>query len=171
MEFIELARTRFSCRSYRQRSVEQEKVERIVEAAHAAPTAANRQPVRLVVVDTPAGLAKLGKAGNLHGAPLAIVACVDSGRAWRRPADGMSAALIDSSILVDHMMLEATDLGLGTCWICWFDPAAVRSGLGLPQQLEPASILVAGYAAEKPADPARHARTRIPASQLVIGRA
>lgn len=170
MEFIELARRRWSCRAFEQRPVEPEKIAKIVEAARVAPTAANRQPVRLTVAKTPEGLAKLAKAADLHGAPLAVVACADAQRAWRRPCDGMRTDLIDAAILTDHMMLEAADLGLGSCWICWFDPAVVRTELALPEGLEPVSILVAGYAAEKPASPDRHECARIPADELVFMR-
>ena len=170
MDFLELAKRRHSSRAYDARPVEREKVDRIVEAAHVAPTASNRQPVRLAVVEGAEALARLGAAGNLHGAPLAIVVCADHGRSWKRSFDGLDAALIDASILADHMMMEATDLGLGTCWICAFDPAVASRALELPATLEPVSILAAGYAADAPADPERHAETRIPVRELVLVR-
>lgn len=170
MDFLDLAKKRYSCRAYETRPVEREKIDRIVQAAHVAPTAGNRQPARLLVVDDEEGLAKLAQAGRMHGAPLAIVACVDRERAWHRPSDGAETACIDASILVDHMMMEATDLGLGTCWICWFDPAVVAEAFALPETFEPVSILVAGYAADVPASPNRHAAKRIPADELLIGR-
>ncbi|OUO90920.1 nitroreductase [Gordonibacter sp. An230] len=168
MEFIDLARKRWSCRTFEQQPVEPEKVARIVEAARVAPAAANRQPVRLAVAKTPEGLAKLAKAADLHGAPLAVVVCADAQRAWRRPCDGMRTDIVDATILADHMMLEAADGGLGSCLICWFDPSIVRRELALPEGLEPVIILVAGYAAERPASPERHNRARIPADELVF---
>lgn len=68
------------------------------------------------------GLKKLSKAANVYGAPCAVIACADRSRAWVRPYDQKSSADIDASILTDHMMLAATELSLGTTWICYFKP-------------------------------------------------
>lgn len=167
MDFITLAKQRCSVRSYTEQKVEPEKLARILEAAHVAPTAANRQPVRLIAVQGKDGLARLGKAANLYGAPLAIVVCADHSRAWVRPFDCKQTGDIDASILTDHMMLAATELGLGTVWICYFKPDVVRQEFALPEGLEPVNILAVGYAAEPAASPERHSQTRIPVSELV----
>ena len=87
MEFSELAKKRYSVRSYNGKKVEQEKLEKILEAAHAAPTAANLQPVRLLVIQEEEGLEKLSKAANVYHAPLVIVVCADHDKAWVRPFD------------------------------------------------------------------------------------
>lgn len=170
MDFITLAKQRCSVRSYTGQKVEQDKLARILEAAHVAPTAANRQPVRLIVVQSEEGQARLGRAADLYGAPLAIIVCADHGRAWVRPFDCKQTGDIDASILTDHMMLEATELGLGTVWICYFKPDVVRREFALPEGLEPVNILAVGYAAEQPASPERHSQTRIPIRELVIER-
>lgn len=167
MDFLTLAKTRCSIRAYEDRKVEPEKLEKILEAARIAPTAANRQPVKLLVVQSEEGLAKLGKAANIYGAPLAVVTCADLGRAWTRPFDQKQSVDIDASILTDHMMLEAADLGLGSVWICYFKPDVIREEFGLPDGLEPVNILAVGYAAEKPASPDRHGEARVPMDQLV----
>lgn len=78
MSFTNLAKKRCSIRAYEPRPVEPEKIAAIVEAAHVAPSAANRQPVRLIQVESAEGLAKLGKSANLYGAPLAFVVCADA---------------------------------------------------------------------------------------------
>lgn len=167
MSFLAIAKRRCSIRTYETTPVEQEKIDAIVEAAHVAPTAANRQPVRIVCVSSREGLAKLGKAANLHGAPLAFVVCADRDRSWERRYDGMRSTHIDASILTDHMMMEAADLGLGSVWICAFDPAIVRDEFELPSSLEPVNILAVGYAACEPTSPNRHDTERIPISELV----
>lgn len=167
MDFITLAKKRCSVRGYTGQKVEPDKLARILEAAHVAPTAANRQPVRLIVVQSEEGLARLGKAADLYGAPLAVIVCSDHGRAWVRPFDCKQTGDIDASILTDHMMLEATDLGLGTVWICYFKPDVVRQEFALPEGLEPVNILAVGYAAEPPASPERHSQARIPVRELV----
>lgn len=167
MSFLNLAKQRCSIRAYEPTPVEPEKIAAIVEAAHVAPTAANRQPVRIIQVASAEGLAKLGKAANVHGAPLAFIVCADRDRAWHRPVDGMVTTDIDASIITDHMMLAAADLGLGSVWICAFNPQVVRDEFNLPDSLVPVNILAVGHAACEFKDPERHASERIPVNELV----
>lgn len=167
MDFITIAKQRMSVRDYKETKVEPEKLEQILEAAHVAPTAANLQPIRLIAVQSEEGLAKIGKAANIYGAPLAIIVCADHDKAWVRPFDQKQTGDIDASILTDHMMLQATELGLGTVWVCYFDPAVLRKEFDLPANLEPVNILVIGYSNEGTGDPNRFNKQRIPMSQLV----
>lgn len=167
MDFLTLAKTRCSIRSYTNQKVEPEKLEKILETAHVAPTAANLQPIRLLAVQSAEGLAKIGKAANIYGAPLAIIVCADHDKAWVRPFDHKQTGDIDASILTDHMMLQATELGLGSVWICYFKPDVLCQEFALPANLEPINILAIGYASEESANPERHSQTRIPISELV----
>lgn len=167
MSFTNLAKKRCSIRAYEPRPVEPEKIAAIVEAAHVAPSAANRQPVRLIQVESAEGLTKLGRSANLYGAPLAFVVCADAERAWKRSFDGMASTDIDASIACDHMMLAAADQGLGSVWICAFDPAGVRAAFDLPASLVPVNILAVGHAEGEWKSPERHAAERIPISELV----
>ena len=107
MSFLDLAKKRCSTRAYQPVPVSQEHIDAIVEAARVAPTAANRQPVRILQVTSEEGLASLAKAANVFDAPLAFVVCADGEKAWKRPLDGMSTVHVDASILTDHMMLAA----------------------------------------------------------------
>ena len=111
MEFLEIAKKRYTVRSYNGKPVEKEKLDKIIEAAHVAPTAANLQPVHLLIVQEESGLKKIGKAANIYGAPVAIIVCADHNKAWVRPFDKKQTHDIDASILTDHMMLAATELG------------------------------------------------------------
>ena len=167
MDFIEIAKKRYSVRSYQNKKVEEEKLQKILEAAHVAPTAANLQPVRLIAIKSSDGLAKIGKGANLYGAPLAIIVCADHEKAWVRPYDKKKTGDIDASILTDHMMLQATELGLGSVWICYFKPDVIRREFRLPDNLEPINILAIGYSDEDAVDPERHSQTRIPVEELV----
>lgn len=167
MDVITIAKQRMSVRAYKETKVEPGKLERILEAAHVAPTAANRQPVRLIVVQSEEGLAKLGRAADVYGAPLAVIVCADHDRAWVRPFDQKQTGDIDASILTDHMMLAATELGLGTVWVCYFKPEVLREEFHLPANLEPVNILAIGYSDAEPADTDRFDIQRIPISQLV----
>ena len=167
MSFLELAKKRYSVRSYTPQKVEEEKLDKILQAAHAAPTAANLQPVRLIAVQSKEGLEKIGKAANIYGAPLAVIVCADHNKAWVRPFDKKQTADIDASILTDHMMLEAAELGLGSVWVCYFKPDIIKKEFELPDNLEPINILAIGYSNEEAADPERHSQTRIPIKELV----
>lgn len=168
MEFLDIAQNRYAVRSYNGKKVEPEKLNKILEAAYVAPSAANLQPVRLLVVQEEEGLAKISKAGNIYNAPLAIIVCADHSKAWVRPFDKKQTCDIDAAILTDHMMLQATELGLGSVWVCWFKPDVISNEFNLPANLEPINILVIGYSDMKPESPKRHATTRIPLSELVI---
>lgn len=167
MHLLDLAKTRYSVRNYSAKKVEPEKLDLILHAAHVAPTAANLQPVRLIVVQKEAGLNKLSNSANIHHAPLAIIVCADHSKVWTRPFDKKTTSDIDATILTDHMMLAATELGLGTVWICFFKPEILKQEFDLPEYLEPVNILAIGYGDESPADPHRHSLTRIPLTQLV----
>lgn len=168
MSFLDLAKKRCSTRAYQPVPVSQEHIDAIAEAARVAPTAANRQPVRILQVTSEEGLASLAKAANVFDAPLAFVVCADGEKAWKRPLDGMSTVHVDASILTDHMMLAATDLGLGSVWICRFDPTVIREEFGLPETLIPVNILAVGHPAGELKSPDRHVTERIPTSELVI---
>ena len=129
MSFADLTLARYSCRSYESRAVEPEVLAAVVEAGRVAPSAHNNHPTRIVVCDTPELREKAARAAHhfakdssVFGAPVVILACARTEDAWVRRGDGMSAALIDSSIVVDQMMMQACELGLGTCWVCMFDP-------------------------------------------------
>lgn len=167
MDFISIAKKRCSIRSYTHQKVEPEKVEKILEAAHVAPTAANLQPIHLIAVQSEEGLQKIGKAANIYGAPLAVIVCADHNRAWVRPFDKKQTGDIDAAILTDHMMLQATELGLGSVWVCCFKPDILSREFNLPDNMEPINILAIGYAGEDFADSERHNQMRIPVSKLV----
>ena len=98
---------------------------------------------------------------------MAIIVCADHDKACVRPFDGKQTGDIDASILTDHMMLQATELGLGTVWVCYFKPDVLRKEFTLPDNLEPINILVIGYSDAEPADRNRLDAQRIAMSELV----
>lgn len=167
MNFLDIAKSRYSVRNYNNQKIEQEKLDKILEAAHVAPTAANLQPVHLIVVRENEGLSKLSKAANIYNAPVAIIVCSDTSKAWERPFDHKNTSDIDASILTDHMMLQATELGLGSVWICYFKPDVIKEEFDLPDTLEPINILAMGYSEETPENKERHTSMRKPLNELV----
>ena len=166
MDFLTLAKKRCSIRAYQDRRVEPEKLDKLLEAARVAPSAKNLQPLKVLAVQTPEGLAKVSAAANIYGAPLAFVVCADHSKAWTRPFDGKQSTDIDASIVTDHMMLQAAELGLGSVWICFFKPDVLCQEFALPDDLEPINILAVGYAAEGAVVSERHTE-RISLEQLV----
>ena len=170
MRFLDLAKKRYTVRSYTTQSVEKEKLDIILETGRVAPTGANMQPQRLIVVQGEVGLNKIGKAANIYNAPLAIIVCSDKGKTWTRPFDGKKLTDIDASIVTDHMMLSATDLGLGSVWVCYFNPDIIKQEFHLPDNLEPVNILAIGYAdteKESAQTPCRHSSSRNELSTMV----
>ncbi len=144
-DLITLMEERHSVRSYTERKVEKEKIDLILEAGRLAPTGCNRQGERLIVVTSDDALERVRKAGSTYGAPLAIVVCMKRDGLWTRPCDGRNLIDIDAAIVTDHMMLEASSLGLGTCWICNFNPEVLINELEIPSDLIPVNILLVGY--------------------------
>jgi nitroreductase len=164
MEFFDLISRRYSVRAYQSKPVEKEKLIRILEAAVIAPTAANRQPFRMIVVPTrgrEADLKRIYGRDWFVQAPLVICACAVEAEAWTR-RDGKRYVDVDVTIAMDHLILAAHDLGLGTCWIGAFDAGAAREVLRLEPGLEPLAFTPLGY----PADEARPKKRR-PFSELV----
>ena len=135
MDFLSLAKQRCSVRKYKKEAVEKEKLDKILEAARVAPTAANCQSHRLLVINSSDGLSKLSKGVNFHGAPLAIIVCGDHSDVFIRPFDKKDMVSVDASIVADHIVLEAEDLGLSSCWLTYFEPTIIRNEFNIPNKL------------------------------------
>ena len=146
MDFNELVRKRYSSRAYRPDPVEDDKVRSILEAGRLSPTARNDQPVRVIAVRSKEGLAKLEEA------------------AWTRSYAGMKTTDIDASIVTTQMMYEATDMGLGTLWICMFKPDVLRRNFDLPESYIPVNVLAVGY---KDDQTSKNHGVRIPMDEFV----
>jgi len=165
--FLDLARKRYSCRSYDSRQVEKEKLELILEAGRVAPSACNLQPWHFFVLQY-RDLEKIHQVYPrewFRTAPCVIVICGDHRTSWKR-GDGKDHCDVDVAIATDHMTLQATELGLATCWICAFDANKTSTLLKLPGYLEPIVLLPVGYPLDK-VDTGRHSKLRNPLSQFV----
>jgi nitroreductase len=164
MDVFEAIEKRYSVRGYKPDPVEDEKLDKVLEAARQAPTAANRQPFRMIVAHT-AGredeIARVYGRTWLLQAPLVIAFVAVPGEAWRR-MDDKPYDEVDATIAMDHLVLAATALGLGTCWIAAFDPDAAREVFGLPADVELVALTPLGYP-----DKAAAATPRRPLAELV----
>ena len=155
--FLELATERFSVRSFSCRPVEDEKIEKILQAAKVAPTAVNFQPQKLYVIKSPEAMERLTAIRPMFGAPLAVIVCYDDTFSWKNSRDGgHDSGEVDAAIVTTHMMLEAWELGIGSCWIGAFSPAEIAKEFGIPGNEHPVAILPLGYAAEDCKPSERH---------------
>ncbi|ASW43787.1 nitroreductase family protein [Clostridium isatidis] len=146
MEFLQLAKDRYSVRKFSDKKVEKEKLDLILEAGRVAPTAVNFQPQRILVIDSEESLEKVKSCTRFHfDAPLTLLICYDSTVSWKRSYDQKEMGEVDASIVITHMMLQAAELGLGTTWVGHFDPEAIREKFDLPEYLIPVALLPMGY--------------------------
>lgn len=153
MNFLELAKTRFSARSYKTDEVEKEKLDYIMECAHVSPSAVNYQPCRYLIVESEDGRRKMQECYPRDwfvSAPLYVVVCVDESVAWTRKEDGKSHADIDAAIATEHICLAASDAGLGSCWVCNFKVEVFNKNFPLPPNVRPVAIIPLGYVDEYP---------------------
>lgn len=153
MNFLELAKRRYSARDYSAQVVEREKMDYILECARFAPSAVNMQPWHFFVVQSDAQRAELQRCYPREWfvrAPLYVVVCADRSRAWVRPSDGKNHADIDAAIAVEHLCLAATEQGLGSCWVCNFDPERLAASLNLSPDQHPVAIVSLGYVQKLP---------------------
>jgi len=156
--FLKLATARYSVRNYTSKPVEEEKLLYILACGRIAPSAANYQPWHIIVIRDAESRKKLATTYNRSWflqAPVILVICGDHKAGWKR-ADGKDHTDIDISIITDHMTLAATELGLGTCWICNFDAQESALLLGLPNEIEPIVYITLGYPGKEMDPTARH---------------
>ena len=164
MQLLKLAKKRYSVRSYKPDPVEDDKLQRVLETARLAPTAANRQAFQLILIHTQGREAELRRIYDrpwFVQAPVVICACGIPNEAWVRQ-DGKNYCDVDVTIVMDHLVLAATELGLGTCWIANFDPTAAREVLGIPDQVNLIAFTPLGYPADQPTP-----KRRKPLAELV----
>ena len=152
MDFSSLIETRYSVRSYKPDPIDDQKLQQVLEAARLAPTATNNQAFQLLVIHTKGREEELQRVYSrsfFTDAPIVVCACGIPAENWVRK-DGKNYNDVDVAIAMDHLILAATNEGLGTCWIGAFDAQAAKEVLGLPEGVEPIAFTPLGYAADEP---------------------
>ncbi|MBQ4612306.1 MAG: nitroreductase family protein [Clostridia bacterium] len=149
MEFEKLITERYSVRKFKPEHLPQSVIDTILAAAHKAPTGCNKQPQRILVLNTDEAMAKLRPCTKCHfNAPTAMLVCHNTQESWKRVYDGALSSPVDADIVTTYLMLAAQNEGIGTCWVMYFDPHAMREAFSIPENIEPAALLVMGYPAE-----------------------
>lgn len=164
MDFLEVVKSRYSVRSYQPRTVEQDTLDRILEAVRLAPSGSNRQPWKFVVVRDPDVRRRLAMAcANQQFIVQAPVVIAGVGLLPDRvmlcdvPGDP-----VDVAIAMEHLALAAVAEGLGTCWIGAFHQDRVRDVLSIPESAKVIGVMTLGYPADSP-----RPKSRKPISEIV----
>lgn len=149
MNFMELAKKRCSIRKYSDKPIEKEKLALLLEAARLAPTGANKQPERVYVIQSEEALAKLATLTScVFGTKTVLLFAYNKDEEWKNPLEeGVHAGVEDVSIIATHVMLEAEELGLATCWVNYFANTQVEEAFGLPKNERSVLLMPVGYAA------------------------
>ena len=158
MEFIDVINERYSMRGFLDKEVEKEKLEYVLKAATIAPTGVNAQPFKVYVIDTKKykdELSEIYGAKWFVEAPYVLCVVALKDKAWTRPWDKKNIADIDATIVMDHMILAATDGGLGTCYIGAFKKYKAHKFLNLDENEEPVLFTPLGYGNAEPRDTPR----------------
>lgn len=149
MEFSKVLENRYSVRDFKDLPVEDEKIEAILDAGRNAPTAKNTQCQKIYVLKSKEAIDKVREISRCaFNAPLVILTCGDEDRQCFLSIMGKSLMETDVAIVNTHMMLKATELGLGTCWVCYFDPKRISQEFNLPDNIKPLNLLLVGYTAD-----------------------
>lgn len=157
-DFLQLAEERYSVRHYSQKEIESEKLDKILRAAQVAPTAANYQPQRIFVLKSEEALEKAKTVTPYcFNAPVVLLICYDKDVSWKA-VDGHDSGVVDASIAITQMMLEAWDLGIGSVWVRGYDKRVLDEVFELPSNLESVALLPIGYPSEKARPAPLHAR-------------
>ena len=161
MDFEKVISDRFSVRKFQDKHLEQEIIDKIIRAGHIAPTGCNFQPQRILVLNTDESITKLKNCTKCHfDAPTAMLVCYNKDERWVRKYDGALSAPVDAAIVTTHMMLEAQNIGVGSCWVMHFDPLAMREAYNIPDNFEPVALLVMGYPHEDATPIEMHSKYR-----------
>ena len=157
MEFLKLAKERYSCKKYSDKQVEAEVLTQILEAGRLAPTAKNLQEQKIYVLQSEAALAKVDQLTPCrYGAPTVLLVAFDKENVFTYPGGKRDSGVEDARIVATHLMLAAADAGVDSCWLNFFDPEEAAKLFELPENEEVLMLLDLGYAAEGAGPLANH---------------
>ena len=161
--FLELAKARYSCRKFAPKMIEDDVLNRILEAGRVSPTAVNFQPQRVLVIRDEESIQKLKRSTNFtFNAPVILMVCYDISEAWKDPFECIDIGTVDATIVATQMMLEAADLGVGSTFVGHFRTKEMMEDFNIPAYLKPICLLPMGYpcAEHKAGQPSKMHETR-----------
>lgn len=160
MNFSELAKERYSVRKFLDKPIEKDVMEKILTAGNVAPTGCNYQPQRIYVVTSPEKIKLLNQISKcIFGAETVLIFTYNSEEEWKNPLEnGVHSGVQDVSIVATHIMLQAWEMGVGTCWVNYFSPSRLEKELGLPENEKAVLLMPMGYPAEDSEPLAMHSQ-------------
>lgn len=157
MDFLSLAKERYSCRKFKDERITEEELAKILEAGRVAPTARNNQPTRTLILESEEDLEKFDKCSPCRfGAKTVLIVFYNIKESWKRASNGEECGLVDGSIVLTHYMMEASDLGIGSTWVGMVDPAILKEEFDIPDDYYLVSALPIGYPADGVEKSPRH---------------
>ena len=167
MEFMDVVKNRYSCKSFGTAQITKEQLNVILEAGRLAPTAKNNQEQRVYVIQSKEGLAKVDSLTPCrYGAPTMLLVAFDKTNTFTYPGQKYDSGIEDASIVATHMILAAKSVGVDSCWVNFFDPEKAAETFQLPKNEEVLTFIALGYAAEK-VEPLPNHFNRKPIEQTV----
>lgn len=149
MEFTKVIKDRYSVRSFLENEIDEEKLNKILEAGRLAPTAKNNQPQKIYVVKSTEALEKMRTLTKCtYGAPLVLMCCYDKNESWKNRVSGEDSGVEDVSICCTQMILEAWNQGIGSCWVNLYDSNELKTQFDLPDNIVPVCLMPMGYISE-----------------------
>ncbi len=149
MDFFEVVKSRYSCKSFDGRSVDKAQLDKILDAGRLAPTAKNLQEQKIYVIQSPEGLDKIDKITPCrYNAGTVLVVAFDRSNVYTYPGGKRDSGIEDAAIVATHMLLAAQALGVDSCWLNCFNPETAAKELGIPENEDILMLLDLGYAAE-----------------------
>lgn len=168
MEFMDVVKSRYSCRKFDGRPIAKEDLDAILEAGRLAPTAKNFQEQRIYVIQSPEGLAKVDNLTKCrYGAPTALLVAFNKDNTFTYPGGKYNSGIEDATIVTTHLVLGAKNVGVDSCWVNLVDPDAAAAAFGLPNNEEVLTFIMLGYAAEDAAPVPLHF-SRKPIEETVV---
>lgn len=161
-DFMSIIKDRYSVRTFTDQVIDNQMINKIIEVVQFAPTACNRQPLRIIIMNNEESILKLKKCTESHyNAKTAILVCYDKKECWERSYDGQISGEVDASIAATYIMLSASTLGIGTTWVMYFIPEAFKVEFSLPDEIEPVALLVMGYPAKNSKPALQHFESKL----------
>lgn len=146
MELSEVLKQRYSVRNFSNKEIESDKLNKILKAGILAPTAKNYQPQKIYVIKSKEALEKANSVTKcIYGATTVLLACYDKNISWKNSKSGEDSGVEDVSIACTHIMLEAWNQGVGSCWVNLFDSNEVRRIFKLEENIVPVCFMPLGY--------------------------
>ena len=161
MKFTELVKARYSCRKMSEKTVEQDKLDQVIQAAIAAPTAKNLQPYKIWIIKSDEAMEKIKQATHFtFGAGIVLVVGGNPNDAFTRPVDGKNFAEIDATIVATHLLLAIEDAGLATTWVGMIDEPKLKELFPQMKDYDIVALFPLGYAADDATPAPRHGERR-----------